>query len=71
MMIPVYCSASLPPAACVAIFLICLGATGSPLSATLIVVTLCMLLVDLMGFMALAGIQLNAGGVLRDACGKS
>lgn len=46
--------------ACVAIFLICLAATGSPWSATLIVLTLCMLLVDVMGFMVLAGIQLNA-----------
>ncbi|KAL4457923.1 hypothetical protein ABPG75_012788 [Micractinium tetrahymenae] len=46
--------------AMVAIFLICLAATGSPWSATLICLTLCMLLVDVMGFMALAGIQLNA-----------
>lgn len=53
---------SLPaPAACVAIFLICLAATGSPWSATLIILTLCMLLVDIMGAMALLGIQLNAG----------
>ncbi|KAL4425013.1 hypothetical protein ABPG77_002898 [Micractinium sp. CCAP 211/92] len=44
----------------VAIFLICLAATGSPWSATLICLTLCMLLVDIMGFMALTGIQLNA-----------
>ncbi|KAI3436838.1 hypothetical protein D9Q98_006248 [Chlorella vulgaris] len=46
--------------ACVAIFLICLGATGSPWSATLIVCTLVMVVVDVMGFMALAHIQLNA-----------
>lgn len=44
-----------------AIFLICLAATGSPWSATLIILTLCMLLVDIMGAMALLGIQLNAG----------
>lgn len=50
------------PAACAAIFLVCLGATGSPWSATLVVLTLCMLLVDVMGAMALWGIQLNAGG---------
>ncbi|PRW56197.1 Niemann-Pick C1 [Chlorella sorokiniana] len=46
--------------ACVAIFLICLAATGSPWSATLIILTLCMLLVDIMGAMHLMGIQLNA-----------
>ncbi len=48
----------------VAIFLICLAATGSPWSATLVCLTLCMLLVDIMGFMALTGIQLNAGAGL-------
>lgn len=50
-----------PPAAGAAIWLVCLGATGSPWSATLVVGLLAALLVDLMGFMALAGIQLNAG----------
>ena len=45
-----------------AIFLICLGATGSPWASSLILLTLAMLLVDLMGVMVLAGIQLNAGG---------
>ncbi len=43
------------------IFLVCLGATGSPGAATLILAMLCMLLVDMAGVMVAWGIQFNAG----------
>eukprot|EP00887_Chlorella_sp_A99_P002624 scaffold6.g2624.t1 len=46
--------------AAVAVFLICLFATGSPWAASVILATLGMLLVDLAGVMKLWGMQLNA-----------
>ena len=51
----------LAPKCQVAVFLICLGATGSPWAASIILGTLAMLLVDLAGVMHWWGMQLNAG----------
>ena len=46
--------------AAVAIFVLCLVATGSPWAAAIVLGTLCMLCIDLAGFMVLTGIQANA-----------
>lgn len=46
--------------AAVAIFVLCLLATGSPWAAAIVLFTLSMLCVDLAGVMALTGIQANA-----------